>query len=225
MWWNLPLFPFATKHCPCCLCASQVHVDISFLFYIFRISRIHKFDRAKVRIIMCCHSEEMELNVLALFLLLSVCVLLLSRRYTRSTICDEWYFRIEPGETMEQRYFRREATGNALRKTFNIFCCSVPDSLGECEAEYRMNLTAFFAFQSGKKLASNKCHTWWKGMARPTWGLQEESSRWQMFAFSQQQKIKKLLTSVLQTKICSHSCEFYSRSVSLHIGMKGNNKK
>lgn len=83
------------------------------------------------------------------------------QRYATSDI-----FASNPRDPMVERYLV-DGVGGRLEmlsgKRSTFFFRSVPHSFGECEAEYHMNLTAFFAFQSGKK------YTAFEQVARPTW--------------------------------------------------------
>lgn len=197
----------------------STYVDV---FYFFHISRTHKFGRAKVRIIMCCHLEEMELNVVRAFFP-SVCVFILSRRYTRSTILATSDIFASNQKRQWMSSISLGATGDSLRKTFKNFFWSwltgrmrsrIPH---EFDRFLRIPIRGKNCFEQVPHMVEGDCQT--------DWGYKKKSLVDKCLPFPNNKKSKKLLTSVLQTKICSHSCEFYSRSVSLHIGMKGNNKK
>lgn len=84
------------------------------------------------------------------------CLFRLSHRYTRSTICDEWYFALASAETNKEQTTENigdsNSTTGTLRKSFNIFffCVLFAASreylLGKFEAECRFSLTARTAF-------------------------------------------------------------------------------
>lgn len=117
-------------------------------------------------------------------------------------------------------------------------CWWIPRS--ECR---RINLTVFLRIPTNKPLHSRKnvhtkkkdgrTHMEGEGGCQSSRRIRKISSRWQMFALPQhigsdvnatkKKKIKKLLTSVLQSKICSCTIQPWTRS--LHCTMKGNNKK